>query len=582
MFIPKFLAVFVLSSLAAVFISPVVADSTGSFLWDPPVDNEINTYARVIELQHAGDKNGKLLATWEHTYTAHQGTREPNGTAGEFIIRESEDGGTSWSTLTTVHDTKGDPKHPYTRFEQPFIFEFPRKMGKYPEGTLLLVGNLLPSNGSTTNFFAWRSGDHGETWDAVGEWQHGGQSRSGIWEPFLYMDEKGRLVAAFSDERQNKIHSQMLVNVVSEDGGDTWGDVVKAVASSRVRDRPGMATVAKMGNGEYIMSYEFCGHPDCPVHTKVSKDGVSWNANDTGIRIDTADGIRPVHSPYTIWDQSTKQVILSSHYTLLNASNKTAPENSRSVFINKNYGKGEWFWAPAPWTVPKAPNKDILYCRANYSPDLLPLSNGVVRYTAPAGQVNSTFCSERTGKAPIGALPYTANFTAYGQAGWIDFGGKWSISGDEYGFEPVGNTDAISVTGSTGWTDYKITGDVIITGSSGSVGLNVRMSASDTGLNKLKGYAVAVDSATGKLTTYRHADSKTVVHSEAHPGGIQGKKWYHLSVVVKSDKFTVTLAGEQGGSKTTYTVTDGSFKQGMAGIFGNNGGGSFKNIQITN
>jgi hypothetical protein len=107
------------------------------------------------------------------------------------------------------------------------------------------------------------------------------------------------------------------------------------------------------------------------------------------------------------------------------------------------------------------------------------------------------------------------------------------------------------------------------------------MSASGTGLNKLRGYAVAVDSATGNLTTYRHADNKTVMHSEAHPGGIQEKKWYHLSVVAKSDKFTVTLAGEQGGS-TTYTVTDGSFKQGMAGIFGNNGGGSFKNIQITN
>ncbi|OGE57141.1 hypothetical protein PENARI_c002G06669 [Penicillium arizonense] len=578
MFNPRFRAIFVFSFLAAVFISPVVADSTGSFLWDPTVDNEINTYARVIELQHAGDKNGRLLATWEHTYTAGPDTRKTNGTAAEFIIRKSEDEGETWTTLTTVHDTKGDPKYPYTRFEQPFFFEFPRQMGKYPEGTLLLVGNLLPSNGSTTNFFAWRSEDHGETWDAVGEWQHGGPSRSGIWEPFLYMDKKGRLVEVFSEERQNRMHSQMLVNVVSEDGGDTWGDVVKAVASSRVRDRPGMASVAKMGNGEYIMSYEFCGHPHCPVYTKASKDGVSWNTNDTGIRIDTADGIHPVHSPYTIWDPSTKQVILSSHYTLLNSNNQPAPENSRSVFINKNYGKGEWFWAPAPWTVPNGTR----YCKANYSPDLLPLSNGVVRYTAPAGQGNSSFCSERTGKAPIGALPYTANFTAYGQTGWIDFGGKWNVSGDEYGFEPVGSTDAVSVTGSTGWKDYKITGDVIITGSSGSVGLNVRMSASGTGLNKLKGYAVAVDSATGKLTTYRHADTKTVMHSEAHPGGIQGKKWYHLSVVAKSDKFTVTLAGEQGGSKTTYTVTDGSFKQGMAGVFGNNGGGNFKNIQITN
>ncbi|KAJ5454191.1 uncharacterized protein N7458_005147 [Penicillium daleae] len=573
----KILAISVLSSLTTLFISPVVADSNGSSLWDPTVNNEINTYARVIELQHAGDKNGRLLATWEHTYTSGPDTRNASGRAGEFIIRQSEDG-KSWSTLTTVHD----PNRAYTRFEQPFFFEFPRKMGKYPEGTLLLVGNLLPSNGSTTNFFAWRSEDHGATWDAVGEWQHGGPSHSGIWEPFLYIDGKGRLVAVFSDERQHKAHSQMLVNIISEDGGDTWGDIVKAVASHQVKDRPGMATVAKMDNGEYIMSYEFCGVPHCPVHFKISKDGHSWDPTDTGMGINTTDGIHPVHSPYTIWDPSTKQVILSCHYTLLNSNNQDAPENSRSVFLNKNYGKGEWFWAPSPWTVQNSPKLQL--CKANYSPDLLPLSNGVVRYTAPSGQDNSNFCSERTGEAPIGVLPYTANFTASGQAGWIDFGGNWDVSGDEYGFKPFrGSKDAMAVTGSSGWTDYRITGDVMVIGSSGSVGLNLRMSASDTGLNKLKGYGLAIDSSTGNLTTYRHTDSKTVLHSEAHAGGIQERKWYHLSVFVKSDRLTVMLAEEQGGSKaTTYTVTDNSFTQGMAGVFGNNGGGSFKNIQITN
>lgn len=577
MFNLKSIAISTLLSLTTLFISAVVADSPGSVLWDPRVDNEINNYARVIELQHAGDKNGRMLATWEHTYMEGPKTRETNGTAGEFIIRESGNGGKSWSTLTTVHDTKCDPKYPYTRFFQPFFFEFPHKMGKYPEGTLLLVGNLLPSNSSTTNFFAWRSADHGDTWEAVGEWQNGGPAHSGIWEPFLYTDNEGRLVAVFSDERQHETHSQMLVYIVSEDGGDTWGDVVKAVASPRTKDRPGMATVAKMDNGEYIMSYEFCGRPDCSARTKTSKDGVSWDPSNIGTRIFTADGIHPGSSPYTIWDPSTKQVILSTHFIYITSTNQRAPESHRAVFINRDYGKGDWFWAPTPWTVPN----DSKYCKSNYSPNLLPLSNGVVQYTAPASQGSSSYCSERTGHAPIGVLPYTANFMANGEAGWIDFGGTWNVSDDEYGFEPVGSNEAIAVTGSTGWTDYNISGDVMVTGNSGSVGLNVRMTASDTGLNKLKGYAVAIDSATGKLTTYRRTNSTTVIHSEAHPGGIQGNKWYHLSVAVKSDELTVTLAGEQGGSKTYYTVTDGSFQQGMVGLFGNNGGGSFKNVQIT-
>jgi hypothetical protein len=50
-----------------------------------------------------------------------------------------------------------------------------------------------------------------------------------------------------------------------------------------------MATVAKMDNGEYIMSYEFCP-PPCHIHVKTSKDGFNWNASDVSA-VSTADGI---------------------------------------------------------------------------------------------------------------------------------------------------------------------------------------------------------------------------------------------------------------------------------------------------
>ena len=145
------------------------------------MDNEANVYARVIELQHAGDQNGKLLATWEHWYNVNSTSGVSNGTAGSFIIRQSDDDGKTWSTLTEVTDPQTGDGHPAAHFWQPFFFEFPHQIGQYPEGTILLVGNLHPADGTYTQFYSWRSTDHGATWTPVGEWQKGAGSPHGIW-----------------------------------------------------------------------------------------------------------------------------------------------------------------------------------------------------------------------------------------------------------------------------------------------------------------------------------------------------------------------------------------------------------------
>lgn len=238
----------------------VVADSGGSYLWKPPINNEGNGYPRAIQLQHAGDANGRLLAVWEHWYTAGPDQKNTNSSASNYIIRESKDLGATWKTLSTVDDTLLSPKHATCYFWQPFLFEFPQRLGNYSEGTLLLVGNLF--NDTNTEFFSWRSKDYGRTWDPVGGWQYGGTTNaSGIWEPFLYVDSRGRVVAIFSDERDGLNHSQMLVHVVSNNGGDTWGPVVRDVVSSEQNSRPGMATVTRMDNGQYFMSYEWRKDP---------------------------------------------------------------------------------------------------------------------------------------------------------------------------------------------------------------------------------------------------------------------------------------------------------------------------------
>ncbi|KAJ5112666.1 hypothetical protein N7532_000711 [Penicillium argentinense] len=574
MFHVRGLAGYLFLSLGGLLSSPSQADSVGTPLWQAPVLNEVNAYARVIELQHAGDQNGKLVATWEHWYTTAPGSTTLEDFPAEIIIRESGDGGKSWSTLATINETSGVS---YSAFWQPALFEFPHRLGNYPAGTLLLVGNLVPADISSTNFFAWRSQDHGETWDPVGIWQQGSIGK-GIWEPFLFLDNEGRLVALFSDERDHENHSQMVVHVVSEDGGDTWGDVVRDIASPNKEDRAGMATVAKMDNGEYIMSYELCGFPNCPSRWKTSTDGVNWNANDLGTQVSTSDSLYAGASPYIVWDSPAKQLVMATREIWYNAAaDEIAPEQRRAVFTNKNYGRGAWLWSPSPWRV----SEDTANCSsANYSPNLLPIADGIIRYTAPTSMDSARPCSEATGEAPIGILPYEADFRTKGDAGWIDLEGSWSVLGDQYSFASVSDNDAIALTGSSGWSDYTIEANVKVSDSHSQAGLAARVSASTTAPGAWKGYSAVIDAGSGKVTLFQHDDSITVLHSEDHFLGILEDKWYYMTIAVDSQSITVTLCDESGLFNTHFTAEADTFPQGMAGLFGNNGSGSFRKVRI--
>ncbi|KAJ5974159.1 hypothetical protein N7481_011369 [Penicillium waksmanii] len=120
----------------------------------------------------------------------------------------------------------------------------------------------------------------------------------------------GQLVAIFSDERS--YWSQALVTVISDDGGDSWGRIEFALASSNIHDRPGMATVSRMENGEYILAYEYCVTADCQIYVKMSSNGSNWVSSDMGDAVSTTDGLFPASSPFIVWEPTAKQLILSS------------------------------------------------------------------------------------------------------------------------------------------------------------------------------------------------------------------------------------------------------------------------------
>jgi hypothetical protein len=559
----KSLAIIAATLLATVFaVSPAKADSAGTAMYTPTTSNESNAYARVIQLKY---DNNRLLGTFEHWFS--------DGTKSQYIIRSSAADGKSWSTIATVSAAQ----MPVSQMWQPSLFEFPKRIGKYPAGTILLMGNLVPADGSSTVFYSWRSTDHGHTWSPVGEVQRGGTFGKGIWEPFIRLDEYGRLVTYFSDERDSPTHSQMLDEIISSDGGDSWGKATPVVASAVAADRPGMASVAQIGNShKYVMSYEFCGHANCEVRIKYSNDAVNWGpATDIGERVVSTDNRYLGHSPYIAWLPKQKELVLAGQNVYSTVSNQPTDENYRAVFVNSG---GTWHWAPAPWKVSNASSA----CNANYSPDLLPTADGQLRYTAPTSTGSSGPCAEGTGAAPIDVLPFRDNFAAGSDAGWADYGGTWQLQDGVYAATSGGPDGPVALTGTTGWTNYTIAADVEITSSAGDAGVVARVGNPAVGADSHQGYLAFFDVGAKAFTIARQDYSYEPLAS-APVTGVSANTWYRISFTVRGSDLTASMQPVGGGAATKLHVNDpyDSFPSGLAGVRDHAGTASFRNVSIT-
>nr|WP_186324722.1 family 16 glycoside hydrolase [Paenibacillus bovis] len=550
------------------------ATEKGEYIYEP-TENEANIYARVIELENSGAKNGRLLSTFERS--------TEDGSPSKFIIRASDDNGENWYTLSTVSDPLEGDGHPASNAWQPFLFEFPQQLGEYPAGTIMLVGNTVPQNVNSTKFQAWYSFDQGETWESHGVIQEGGTFSEGIWEPFLYLDNKDQLVMVFADERDSANHSQVIAQVISKDGGKTWSEPTPIVASAIQADRPGMPTVAKVGkNGPYVMAYEICGRAHCYINVKTSANGHKWgDPADLGSRVVTTDGYYPGHSPYITWIPTggkKGQLVLSSQFTFETSTHDIAPGNYQTVFINTNNGKGDWSWAPAPWKVSNASPK----CNANYSPHIMPVGDeGLVRYTAPTSFSSGLSCGERTGVANIGTLPYESNFAENGTSGWALYGGNWIVEDGALNETLGGGGGNKAVTGSTGWKNYVVSGFIKAT-TDGVPGIAVRVTQPSVGTDSYSGYLVFYDTNVNTFTIARGEYAYQQLASTTISDGLNSNQWYRMTIRVKDNKIETTLETEEGTEIASLTFKDpyNSFPTGMVALRSFAGTASWKDITI--
>jgi len=274
------LAPFSTFSNVTVFVPP--ADYT-----DPQV-----LYARTVELE-----GGVLLATWENY--------SPEPPPVYFPIFKSVDGGETWKEISKVTDQVNGWGLRY----QPFLYEMPVSVGKYPAGTILCAGNSIPTDLNYTKIDVYASFDEGYTWKFVSHVASGGAAIPdngipAIWEPFIMWYE-GQIVIYYSDQR-DPAHGQKLVHQTSRDLL-TWEAPVDDVAYPTYTDRPGMTTVTHLPNGKYMMTYEYGGGPTVsgggysfPVYYRINENPLDFDSS-VGYPLVSNDGIQPVSSPYITW-----------------------------------------------------------------------------------------------------------------------------------------------------------------------------------------------------------------------------------------------------------------------------------------
>jgi hypothetical protein len=339
---------------------PANAISRGSqTMYTPPSNapSPGSLYPRALRLQYSGSSNGTMLATFEQS---------TSGTP-VFPIYRSTDNGNTWSRISAVADTRNG----WGMRWEPDLYELPTAIGTYPAGTILAAGDSVPGDRSATKIDMYASTDHGLTWSFVSNIAIGGPAYSTngytpVWEPFLLVSGS-RLIVYYSDQR-DPAHGQKLVHQVSTNGV-SWGPVVNDVAVSAYSARPGMSTVARLPNGNYVLTYEYGGAPEgnYAIYYKISSNPEGFGSV-TGIPLRATDGTVPTSSPYIVWMPTG-----GSNGTLAVSVNSTG-----DLFLNTKNG------AANTWT------RVASNVARGYSRGMVPLADGHSLEVFSGGLLRST------------------------------------------------------------------------------------------------------------------------------------------------------------------------------------------------
>ena len=277
----------------------------------------------VIVLEHSGSKNGLIIAAYSVADGGLTGGRT------SLRIARSSDGGNTFVLAAKVYESLD------TTIEacwNPHLFELPTRIGDMPEGTLLLAGGSIdPGQRRKSTISVWRSFDCGESWEQYSVVAEGGGIGDGVWEPFLFC-ENGYLYCFYSDDATAK-HSQSLVYKKSTDGKN-WSEPYDMTAPDDYALRPGMISIAKMGNGKFFSVYEVGSDKGggVPVYYKITDSPDSWDSKKLGKKLTAKNGQTCGSAPWCAWSP------IGGECGTLVVSAKYGTGDNR-LFVSYDYGE---------------------------------------------------------------------------------------------------------------------------------------------------------------------------------------------------------------------------------------------------
>ena len=295
-------------------------------------------YPKILQLQYQEkeENNGilfSILNSSEHFYR----------------LFRSYDNGDNWKQVTQIYDkiNKG-----VRGGRMGTLYELPVDIGEFKKGTIILAGtsSALDTHPEKTAIVLYYSTDLGETWKTYQsiDFAKGRTNGEGIWEPFLIYEEETERIYCFYSDDSDPEHDQKLVykyttdfkNWVGADGKIGADEApCEAVACDDPKLRPGMISIAKMGNGEYIMTYEMVGLKMNPTYAKRTKRLDDWgDVSDYGTIVQSTDGVIFGSSPWCAWSpvggECGTLIVVGKHRSD-NPDDKTAPD----MFVSFDYGE---------------------------------------------------------------------------------------------------------------------------------------------------------------------------------------------------------------------------------------------------
>ena len=349
-------------------LSTFKVDMTNTIYTPTPTKPAANiTYGKVIVLEHNGDDNGTILVTCESLDLE------------SYPVFKSTSNGLDFEKISDVRDSD-------RKFEsdwQPAIYELPCDIGDYPEGTIIFGG--CSRNSTSTKIVVYASRDIGKTWEQVSVVCRGnyGDAKDGVWEPFFYAED-GVLYCLYSDDHHPRCNQALALKYTSD--LKKWSDQIEVVTPNNSDLRPGMITLAKMGNGKYIVVYEMVGI-DNAAYYKTTTDLTDWDANSEGTRI-SSGGYTVGSAPFVAWTPAggANGTLIVTGMFSIGGSSATGTD----WLLSFDYGK-TWNRVPNPLPYPK--DKDNT--RFAYSPGLFVAKDGSIYYV---NDINWDYVEEANGR----------------------------------------------------------------------------------------------------------------------------------------------------------------------------------------